>query len=188
MQLHFHGPYPLCSETADLLHGCPHAKSAGIYLWVVPSESIGFVVDYVGETSTSFYSRTKEHLIQTLGGNYLILEAQDLLQRLSTVLWRGLWRRGTRDQMPQFLAQYESLAPKIKEYVLLHRVFVAPIQCEQKLRRRIEGAFASAFRSSTPNLLPDDVRYLSRPPSEQAVRVVVSADCTIAGLPEVLDA
>jgi hypothetical protein len=188
MRLHFHGPYQLCSEKSDVLHGCPYAKSAGIYLWAVPAESSGFVVDYVGETSTSFYARNKEHVIQTLGGNYLVLEAKALAHLHATVLWTGLWRRGTRDQMPRFLADYETLGPRIKEYLLLHQVFVAPIECERRLRRRIEGALALSFRSLAPCLLPEDVRYHARAPWETPLRVTVSSDAAVVGLPRELDA
>jgi len=188
MHVHFHGPYPLCSEDVDILDGCPYAGSAGIYLWTVQSASLGFVVDYVGETSKTFYARTKEHLIQALGGNYLVLDPGDLTDLHETVLWQGLWRRGTRDRMPRFLAQYEVLAPRIKGYLALHQVFVAPLACDRTLRRRIEGALAAAFRAATPSLLPRDIRYRVRSSSEPGIGVRVSADRLIAGLPATLDA
>ena len=97
--IHFHGPYPLCSAEHDVPAGCPHAGMAGLYLWTVPTTQHGLVVDYVGEASTSFYRRTKDHIIQTLGGNYLVLEPDAMLRGERDVVWAGLWRAGTRDQL-----------------------------------------------------------------------------------------
>jgi hypothetical protein len=35
IRLHFEGPYPVCSESADIFNGCHHLKEYGIYLWAV---------------------------------------------------------------------------------------------------------------------------------------------------------
>jgi hypothetical protein len=183
MKLHFYGPYPLCSTEHDVLDGCQYAGSGGIYVWVVPTENHGLLVDYIGETGKSFYERTKEHIIRSLGGDYEILEPSEMIRGKATVVWRGLWRRGTRDQLPQFLSRYETLAPIIKSYLLNHLIFVAPIDCEVRLRRRVEGALATAVSAATHHLVPEDIRYVTRRPNERPVDVTITCDHRIVGLP-----
>jgi hypothetical protein len=181
--IHFHGPYPLCSAERDVLAGCPHARVAGVYLWAVPTSEHGLVVDYVGETSTSFYGRTKEHVIQTLGGNYLVLDPDAMLRGKREVVWAGLWRAGTRDQLPAFFARLGDLAPIVRRYLLLHHVLVAPLAGDRRLRQRIEAAIATTVYESLPRLVADDIRYRGRRANEEPIGVTITADCAVRGLP-----
>lgn len=182
-RVHFHGPYPLCSPQEDVLATCPHAGSQGLYLWVVPTIRHGLVVDYVGETSASFYRRTKEHAIQVLGGNYLLLDPDAMLDSERKVVWLGLWRAGTRDQLPAFLTRLDALGPVARRYLSLHQIMVAPIVCERPLRQRIEASIAAAILESQPQLVATDIRYRGRRANEVAIRVRVTADCAVHGLP-----
>src|SRR6266704_6014224 len=72
MRLHFHGPFSVCSETDDVLANCPLRSGTGIYLWAVKQLTGVYRTSYLGETSESFYGRTKEYVVQTLGGNYRV--------------------------------------------------------------------------------------------------------------------
>jgi hypothetical protein len=182
-RLHLHGPYPLCSTAQDVLGVCPHAELAGVYLWAVPTIPHGLVVDYVGETSASFYRRTKEHVIQILGGNYLLLDPDALLRGERQVVWPGLWRAGTRDQLPTFLTRLEELAPVARRYLSLHKVMVAPLECEPRLQHRIEASIAAAVQDSQPRLVATDIRYRGRRADEEPIPVAITADCHVHGLP-----
>jgi len=185
-ELKFHGPYTICSEENDVLHDCPYASDEGIYLWAVRMNSGSYRILYIGETSTSFYKRTKDHLIQTLGGNYLICDPEAMVRGRNEILWKGLWRKGTRDKLPEFLSRYESLAPKIKQSILIQKLFVAPIKLDRRLRQRIEGALAFAIRedADTSSLLPNDIRYIRRRDDEESLLVSMSSEHKIEGLPE----
>jgi hypothetical protein len=185
LHLHFHGPYPLCSETADVLDGCKHHSSVGLYLWVVRQNSGRFKITYLGQTRRSFYDRTKEHIIQTLGGNYRVIDADQMILGIEQIIWDGQWRRDARKRLPEFLNRYEELAPLIKRYLYGQVVFVAPFQGEGRLLRRIEGALASKIRSdsSSSSIFPSDIRYVIRNATESAVAVAVSADQEIEGMP-----
>ena len=121
-ELKFHGPYTICSEENDVLHDCTYAADEGIYLWVIRMSSGSYRVLYIGETGASFYKRTKEHLIQTLGGNYLICDPEDIVRGRNNIIWKGLWRKGTRDKLPEFLSHYETMAPKIKKFILIQKL------------------------------------------------------------------
>ena len=185
-ELKFYGPYTICSEENDVLHDCPYASDEGIYLWAVRMNSGSYRILYIGETSTSFYKRTKDHLIQTLGGNYLICDPEAMVFGRSEILWKGLWRKGTRNKLPEFLSRYESLAPKIKKFIFIQKLFVASIKIDRRLRKRIEGALAFAIRedAEASSLLPNDIRYIRRRDDEDPVLVSISAERKIEGLPE----
>jgi len=185
-ELKFHGPYTICSEENDVLNDCPYVSDEGIYLWAVRMDSGSYRISYIGETSTSFYQRTKDHLIQTLGGNYLICDPEDMVRERNNVIWKGLWRKGTRDKLPEFLSRYESLAPKIKKSILIQDLFVAPVKIDRRLRQRIEGALALALRedAEASSLLPNDIRYIRRRDDEDPTLVSIFSEEKIEGLPE----
>ncbi len=185
-ELKFHGPYTICTEENDVLHDCPYASDEGIYLWVVGLNSGSYRISYIGETGVSFYKRTKDHLIQTLGGNYLICDPEAMVHGRNEILWKGLWRKGTRDKLPEFLSRYESLAPKIKKSILIQDLFVAPVKIDRRLRQRIEGALAFAIRedAEASSLLPNDIRYIRRRDDEESTLISIFSEEKIEGLPE----
>jgi len=186
LHVHFAGPFRLCSETADLLADCPLRNGTGLYIWAVKQIAGSYRVSYLGETKKSFYERTKEHIVQTLGGNYRVIDADKMCEGVQHVTWDGLWRKATRDKLPDFLFNYEAFAPLIKRYLFGHDIFVAPLDCDVRLQRRVEGALAQQLRSSVEasSLLPSDIRYAVRSADEVAVTVLVSADADIEGLPQ----
>ncbi len=67
-------------------------------------------------------------------------------------------------------------------------LFVAPLDCERRLQRRIEGALAQHLRllPEASSLLPSDIQFVSRRANEFAIAVSVSADADIEGLPQKL--
>jgi hypothetical protein len=182
--LTFHGPFPLASTEVDVLGSCPYREQSGVYLWCVPTDAHNFVVIYIGETGTSFYQRTKEHVINTLGGNYEICDPNALRASISKIVWTGLWRKGTRDKMSEFIRRLPELVTTIQGYLELHRVFVAPIETDTRTRKRIEGELASIIRSTTPCLISPDVRYVNRNVSEITIPFAISAEQSIWGLPK----
>ena len=190
IKLRFFGPYLLCSEKVDVLGDCPYARRSGIYLWAVKLSTGQYHISYIGETGTSFYKRAKEHIIQKLGGNYRICDPDFMLQGVQRVIWPGLWRKGTRNKMPEFLRRYEELAPLIKASLAIQVAFVAPFDGERRLRQRIEGAIAMTIRANTvaSSLLPDDIRYLERKENESPIRVFIESGNAIVGLPKQLTA
>lgn len=145
--------------------------------------SYGLVVDYIGETSTSFYQRTKEHVIQQLGGNYSILDPDALQRGVRSVVWAGLWRAGTRDQIPSFLARHDELSPITRRYLLAHRLLLAPLACDRRVRQRIEASIAVAVHASEPRLVASGVRYRGRRSDEEPIHVTITSDCEVRGLP-----
>lgn len=189
--LRFEGPFGLTKTTEPLLFEHPVAKEPGLYLWVVPFLSGGYLITYVGETSTSFGQRVKDHCIQTVGGNYRICDPNLLVQGETRILWHGLWRKGTRDNMPEYLDQLEALAPIVRRLLSTEAVLVAPFISSRRLRQRLEGAIANHIKfqpAPASSVLPSDVRYFHRRTDEAPVTVAIECSCSVHGLPRVVEA
>jgi hypothetical protein len=163
----------------------------GIYLLTVLYCQGGYLVTYVGETSTSFGQRIKEYLIQTLGGNYRICDPDRLCHGEAQVLWDGLWRKGTRDKMPEYLERLEELVPILRKCIQTERIFMAPLHITRRLQQRIEGAIAEHIKAQpapASSVLPSGVRYYRRRADEKPVSVVIECPCDVHGLPPILEA
>jgi hypothetical protein len=182
------GPHPAYSETKDVLADCKHRKLGGIYLWAIKVGD-SYRITHIGQTSTSFYQRMKEHIINTLGGNYRISDTAALKRGESKIVWDGLWREGTREKLPDFLRDSTALFETAKANLKLENIFVAPLDVEDRMRRRIEGAIANHIRKDkvASSLLPKDIRVLGRLTTETQIPVKISAGVKILGLPDELD-
>jgi len=187
--LRFEGPFGLTKNKWPVLFEHPFAKESGLYLWAVPYIQGGYLVTYVGETGKTFGRRMKDHFIQTVGGNYRICDPDLLVKGETKVLWNGLWRKGTRDKLSEYLEKLEELAPIIQKGLQTEIVFLALIKSDRRLRQRIEGAIAGHIKSQAPpilSVLPQDVRYYQRSADEEAVNVFIECSCNIHGLPREL--
>jgi hypothetical protein len=67
LKLKVKGPFFWLDE--PLISAAGMAKGKGVYLWTVAARQ-GELIYYIGETTRSFASRMKEHLIQYLSGMY----------------------------------------------------------------------------------------------------------------------
>jgi hypothetical protein len=188
LTVHFDGPYPAYSETQDVLAECKHRKSGGVYFWAI-KVGPGYRLTHIGQTSTSFYHRMKEYIINTLGGNYRICDPDALERGETKLLWNGLWREGTRERLPEFLRDSSRLFEAAKRNLMLEQIFVAPLEVEDRMRRRIEGAIAKTVRKDkvASSLLPPDIRVLGRLTTEVPTPVRFRVGSKVLGLPEQLD-
>jgi len=183
------GPFKLFGDSDRLLFDPDISYKSGIYLWTIRYKN-GYLIDYIGETGNTFRQRMKEHLIETLGGNYRICDPDMLLQGKEEIIWNGLWRKGTRDKIGEFIKNYENYAPIIKRYIAIHDIFLAPLTVDRRKRQLIEGNIAKIIKEQKPpisNLLPADIRYVyNRKDSEEGFIVKIECDENIFGLPKTL--
>lgn len=188
LTIHFDGPYPAYSETQDVLADCKHRKAGGVYFWAIKVGD-SYRLTHIGQTGTSFYHRMKEYLINTLGGNYRICDPDALARGETRLLWNGMWREGTRERLPEFLRDSSRLFEAAKRNLMLEQIFVAPLDVEDRMRRRIEGAIAKSVRKdkTASSLFPPDVRVLGRLTTEVPLPVRIRVGKKILGLPEQLD-
>ena len=188
LTVNFDGPYPAYSETLDVLADCRHRKAGGVYFWAIKVGD-GYRLTHIGQTGTSFYHRMKEYIINTLGGNYRICDPDALARGETKLLWNGLWREGTRERLPEFLRDSSRLFEAAKRNLMLEQIFVAPLDVEDRMRRRIEGAIAKSVRKdkTASSLFPPDVRVLGRLTTEVSLPVSIRVGKKVLGLPEQLD-
>jgi len=188
LSVKFDGPHPAYSETRDVLADCKYRKAGGIYFWAIRVGD-SFRITHIGQTGTSFYQRMKEHIINTLGGNYRISESEALARGESKILWDGLWREGRRECLPEFLSGSTRLFEEAKRNLKLEKIFVAALDVEDRMRRRIEGGIAKEIRKDkvASSLLPPDIRVLGRLTTETAIPIRIVTSVKILGLPEQLD-
>ena len=184
----FEGPFPAYSETQDVLANCKHRKAGGVYFWAIKVND-SFRLTHIGQTGTSFYQRMKEYIINTLGGNYRICDSDALTRGEVKVLWDGLWREGKRELLPEFLRRSTPLFEAAKRNLKLEKIFVAPMDTPDRMRRRIEGAIAKQIRKdkTASSLLPPDIRVLGRLTTEAPIPIRLVLPVKILGLPQQLD-
>jgi hypothetical protein len=188
--LKIQGPYKICDETCDVLEKCEFSKNEGIYLWAVKMSTGKYRLTYIGETSASFYKRTKEHIIQTLGGNYQVCDADAMLKGEHKIIWNGLWRKGTRNKLPEFIKKYQKLALEIKNYLMSQVLFVIPFKTDRRSRQRIEAAIAKAILNDkeASSIMPKDIRFYYKKDKEEPIEVTIESSKIIEGLPEKIKA
>lgn len=189
--LSFVGPFGLTGNHDKILFYEPEAHLQGVYIWTIPYIPGGLIVNYVGETSTSFGQRMKDHLIQKVGGNYRISDPDQIVNGIDAVIWNGLWRKGTRDKMGEYVEMLVDLAPKIQKSIALINVFVAPLEVEKRVRHRVETAFAEHIKSQPPpdsSLLPRDIRYYAKKKEDEtSFSIQVQCEAKILGMPSRLN-
>jgi len=187
IELTIHGPYGLCGNHEKIIFHESIGDEIGIYFWTVPYFKGGSVISYIGETGKSFKERFKDHMIHTAGGNYRIYDPDSEIQGIGHILWNGLWRKGTRDKMPEFVARMIELAPAIKKSLEHSEIYVAPFESERRVRQRIEGAIADHIKAQPPpasGLLPTDVKYYKKWDDEEPIYVRISGGDALLGMPK----
>lgn len=185
IDLKLFGPYKLLGNNNSFFDN-DISKKNGIYLWTINYEN-GYLVHYIGETSRSFRIRMQEHIINILGGFYGVWDPEMLKQGKLQFVWKGLWRKDSKENINDYIDKYENFAPIFKKYLQLQSIFLAPLSVDKYLRRLIEGHIAKKIMEAPPpinNLLPTDNRYgyLYRKNNETLI-VKLKCNENILGLP-----
>ena len=189
IQLHFEGPYAWhgTNGTLDVSQG-ELSRQSGIYLWTVQLVE-GELIYYVGQTGRSFASRMLEHFAEHASGGYELCDPELFRQGKREVIWPGRYGPARELSVRKFLGEYERLAPVIQELSFVYRFFLAPIDCERRLRDRIEAAISGhLFRQKGPvgDFQDPPVRYNPRRVGEDPIKIYVSSSQKLLGLPSEL--
>ena len=184
--VHFSGPF-VAGNVFGLrcLFTDPIARKTGVYLWTVNVDGLERVW-YVGQTRVRFGIRTGQHLAAMLAGEYTTYDAADLA--------RGKYRRvgeprtgSWPDSLPAFLQEYETLAPHVAGTIRLMRFHFAPLTGDAHLHDRIEGAIARVYKGhkdeALRNFLTPGLRVPAAIPFDKPLRLMLSSEVPIAGLP-----
>lgn len=173
----------------SFLFESPNADAAGVYLWTVQTPE-GELVYYVGQTGTSFAERQWQWLTGYLAGQYRVYDPEAFAEgRRGDLVWGGMWRKSERDRAVEFLQRYEELAPIIREFVGLLRIWLLPLEYEPRIRKRIEGAIARHLRSQEDpvgSFQDTDIHYPRRREDEEPIAVQISYAANILGMQDVV--
>ena len=186
IEMQWHGPYVLYGMKDDSFFTQPETKKSGIYLWTIPFEK-RFLTHYVGETGRSFATRIIEHTRDYLNGFYRVYDPRQFAEGKKKLVWGGMWKSGRRGPhlMLEFLNRYSELSTVIYEFLGQFRIFVAPLDVEERIRQRIEAAIANRLFEQ-PGLIgkfqDEDIRYRPRRTDEEPISVKMVSFESILGL------
>lgn len=191
LTLRFAGPYSWPgTPDAPSLFDAPEADQPGIYLWTVPLPE-GHLVYYVGETGRSFATRLREHYLEHAAGMYHLYEPDAFARGEKSMVWPGLWDREDRKTVQECIEAYPQLAPTIAKMTSVLRFFLAPMDCDQRTRKRVEGALARALYEApgkAGEFQERGIRYERRREDERAIQVKLATAVPLLGVPEELNA
>jgi hypothetical protein len=186
VNLHFHGPFSAVDEgESRCLFADKIAKIVGVYLWTIEVDGRELPW-YVGQTRRGFGTRMGEHFAGILSGRYTVYDAAALSRgehRLALGAGAGDWPQS----LPLFLRNYESLMPNIINLLRLIRIHVAPLVGDAHLYNRVEGAIGRHFKTHPDPKLRDffapGLRVPAAIPFDNPIRLVISSEVPVAGLP-----
>jgi len=89
VSLEFSGPFSWPStDPATAIFEAAAARTAGIDLWTIDTQD-GHLIYYIGEASTEFRRRMRQHLCEQLARMYHIYDPERCALGQKHVLWRG---------------------------------------------------------------------------------------------------
>ena len=176
LSIQWFGPYSFLQED-NLFHN-PLSLEKGVYLWTIQYQS-EYLVYYVGQTGTSFALRNLQHIQSYLNGFYRIYDPEMFAKGEKVLIWGGMWKPDRKDPkfMTEFLINYPQFAPKILSFVGIFRLFIAPIDGNERVRERIEAAVAESLNQQSGivgSFQDKDVRYNPRKTTEKSFKAVMS--------------
>ena len=145
IELVWHGPFRWYGTGDEALFSQPVVQMPGVYLWTVPIEGGLNVVYYVGESGVSFDYRLTEHTRCYLSGDYHVYDLEEFARGRRVMNWEGRMNAPQSATLPEFLSRYHELGPQIYRMLGMFKVYLAPLQADKRVRRRIEGAIARSL-------------------------------------------
>ena len=183
----FKGPFAwFHTDSVRSIFEAPGGKKSGVYLWTVTSPE-GELVYYVGETGRSFARRMEEHLRDQLSGMYHIHDPKTLSDGVKKMLWPGTYDKKHPAKVVDFVAHLQELREPLTGFVKLMRFYLAALETELRIRRRIESALADHFYKQdgiVGTFQEEGIHYYRRHEQESTFLVTVTASIKIRGLSE----
>jgi hypothetical protein len=188
--LQWHGSYSFVESTDENVFTCSIGKKKGAYLFTIPFDG-KYLIYYVGETFASFATRLLQHVQSYLNGFYRVFDPDEFVKGRKVLLWGGMWKTGRRDPrlISDFIKEQAELSSKILQFIEQFKIFLAPIEEDNRVIERIEAEIAKSLNQQD-GLIGDfqdnDVRYRLTRTDEQQFRVEMTFPKSIMGLKEEL--
>jgi len=190
LQVEFKGPFSwLGYENTKSIFESPAGKLPGIYLWTVKIEE-GELVYYVGKTHRHFSQRMREHFKEHLAGFYHVNSPPEFKRGQRISLWDGMYLRHKSPNPAELVRIYPAISSEIIDLARIYRFFIAPLEVENRILERIEGAFARHLYKQLGRIGDFQERglnYRSRIATEQPGTALFTSSTKILGLPESLE-
>jgi hypothetical protein len=185
----FIGPFSwIGGERAPSILEAEIGKKSGVYLWTVQLEK-GELVYYVGETGRSFAQRMLEHFREHMSGGYHLYEPQEFSRGRKVLLWPGRYGPDKEPSLSVFVQRFQGLTSAIVDLAELYRFYVAPLECEKRLRERIEASIANHLYEQ-PGIVGEfqdqGIVYRARKDTEEPVQALIWCKANLIGVPEFL--
>ena len=182
IKLKFEGPFGFFGPEGKILFDQPVANKSGIYIWGV-SRPDGFLVNYVGETRTSFWKRHKRHLQGYLNGTWLrwTYRPRAFKNGNKKRIWDGEYQAGIKE----FRKRREELTPKVRAFLNAIQIYVAPTRVDNLTRKRVESAIAiHLWKQPYPvgDFIDPDHRYPGNPSKDIKALVKIQSPTKFIGL------
>jgi hypothetical protein len=150
-------------------------------------------VQYPGETAASFGARHRTHVKALRCGQYTIDRAVSYAAGRREPIYDGYLYSTKRRavQEPIFRARREEFLAELARLLDVVQIFLAPLQAEQRLRRRVETAIVRCLRAAGGEVaafLDKDLATWDRGADEAAVRVASHSEQVFRGLPTEFEA
>jgi hypothetical protein len=163
-------------------------KMSGVYLWTVQLDE-GELVYYVGETGRSFAQRMLEHFREHMSGGYHLYEPHEFSHGRKALLWPGRYGPDREPFLSVFIQRFRDLASVIVDLAELYRFYVAPLECEKRLRERIEAGLAN-YLYEQPGMVGEfqdrGIIYRARKDTEEAIQALIQCRANLIGVPKLL--
>ena len=185
----FVGPFswPGDGEIPSILEADVGDRS-GVYLWTVPCGQQELIY-YVGETGRGFSVRMAEHFEKHTSGAYHLYEPREFSCGRKVALWHGMYGPDKEPSLLAFIRRLRELAPVIADLAEMYRFYVAPLECEKRMRERIEAALAR-YLYERPGLAGEfqdkGILYRGRKSSEEPAQVLIRCNAHLIDLPKSL--
>lgn len=191
LEVSFAGPFswPGAPDAPSLLD-VEERRGVGIYLWTVPVED-GHLVYYVGETGRGFGTRMLEHYAEHAACMYHVYEPEAFARGEKVAVWPGRYDPADRKSPKQCMAEYPRLAAQVHELTHLYRFMLAPLSCDDRVRRRAEAAIANLLYEAPGRVgafQDRNIRYQPRRQDEPPVLCQIRSTVPLLGVPEDLEA
>ena len=186
-QLTIHGPFDWVGPTQNSVFRCQHSKLAGVYLWTIPFKE-QYLTYYVGQTGVSFIARLTQHTASYLDGTYRIWKKDDFVNGKRILAWHGRWMKGTENTIDEFPNSHQELDPV--GFMRAMKLFLVPINANQRIRERIEAAIAqqiSSYSKFAADFLDEVNKFYPRREDEEKRIVTIQNYDKIIGLSEELE-
>jgi len=186
-RIDFQGPFSWFGGDLPCVFDSDAAKHMGVYVWTA-NTSHGEFAYYIGDTGRTFAARFLEHLKEYASGVYRIYDADAFTLGEKRLVWLGSLSRPKEERQAavlEFFNRMEEFAPQLRAFLHTHRLYLAPFEGEQRLRRRIEAGLARHWydqQGLIGEFQDPGIWYQWRKADEQPIEVTVTFPSSIQGL------